>query len=304
MDQFDSRNSHNVNQRKESVAEVFARWEREWKIVQKTYGASDFDEECKNPEFVTLLANGVSVMKAYEIIHKDEIATRRVAYAKTKPKAKKHRGWIIGLVVILAIFCLNYQPIAKYLFNSHSVPQTSSSVTTPVVTPTVATPAVTPTNAPAPVSVYNGKQFIVSAYEGTCPFEVKADSNSNFYIYLDYQYAATNSTTARELTISARALAKRLNRPYENDIAFYLAKGQSYEIDVPVGVYKLYYATGDIFYGTEELFGSTSKFYSSDDLLNFYSTSEYYNGHTITLYSVTNGNFDTDNIPESKFPKR
>lgn len=225
---------------------------------------------------------------------------RRTIAAKSFPKVKNYQGWIIGLMFAIAIICTNYLPVAKYVDAFHSsTPKTASTSTTPAATkaPAVTTKRPTATNTPAPVSVYNGKLFIKSDYEGTCPFEVKADSTSNYYIYLEYQRAPSNSTTTRDRKTSAYS-------PYESDVAFYLEKGKSYEIDVPVGVYKLYYATGDTFYGTKLLFGDKTRFYASDDLLNFYSDSQYYNGHTITLYSVSHGNFDTDPISESSFPGR
>ena len=34
--------------------------------------------------------------------------------------------------------------------------------------------------------VYNGRKLIVSDYEGVCPFTIKADSSTDYYIYLKY----------------------------------------------------------------------------------------------------------------------
>ena len=67
-------------------------------------------------------------------------------------------------------------------------------------------------------------------------------------------------------------------------------------------MYKLYYATGDVFYGTKDKFGEDTAYYVSSDLMEFYSTYEYFNGHTVTLYKVANGNMDTRIISESQFP--
>ena len=91
--------------------------------------------------------------------------------------------------------------------------------------------------------------------------------------------------------------------PYEADIAFYVEAGSEAEIDVPIGVYEFYYSSGGTFYGTEHLFGENSTCFNGGNL-NFYADSQYYNGHTITLYAVVNGNFDTDEIDESAFPTR
>ena len=130
-----------------------------------------------------------------------------------------------------------------------------------------------------------------------CPFTIIADSTTDYYVYLKYQSAPKSSTESRALKSGAKS-------PYEKDVAFYLKAGQQVKIDVPIGVYKLYYATGSDFYGTKLLFGDNTHYYASDDLLSFYSDSQYYNGHTITLKSTYNGNFDTDPISESQFPTR
>lgn len=95
-----------------------------------------------------------------------------------------------------------------------------------------------------------------------------------------------------------------VKEPCEADVAFYLKAGKQVSFNVPIGVYKLYYATGKDFYGTELLFGDNTQYFSSDELLTFYSDSEYYRGHTITLKSTLNGNFETVPISEDQFPKR
>ena len=153
------------------------------------------------------------------------------------------------------------------------------------------------TKAPSIVVASNGKMFITPDYEGVCPFTIIADSSTDYYIYLKYQKAPTSST-------ESRLLKSKAILPYESDVAFYLKAGQQVKIQVPIGVYKLYYATGSNFYGTKLLFGDKTHYYASDDLLSFYSDSQYYNGHTITLKTTYNGNFDTDPISESEFPTR
>lgn len=130
-----------------------------------------------------------------------------------------------------------------------------------------------------------------------CPFTIISSSSTDYYVYLKYQKAPASTTENRTTETGSRL-------PYESDVAFYVKAGQQVEIDVPIGVYKLYYATGSDFYGTKLLFGEDTHYYASDDLLTFYSDTQYYNGHTITLKATYNGNFDTDPIPETQFPIR
>ena len=175
----------------------------------------------------------------------------------------------------------------------------------PTAVPTrkpTATPRPTATPSPMPtVRVGNGKMFVKPDYEGTCPLTVEAGAGSNYYVYMKYVSSPSYSLDKRTLKDGARY-------PYESDVAFYVGAGRSVSLDIPVGVYKLYYATGRDFYGTRYLFGENTLTYDADELLSFYTSKEngtvYSNGHTLTLYTVLNGNFDTDPIPESMFPKR
>ena len=155
----------------------------------------------------------------------------------------------------------------------------------------------TSTEAPAAAGAKNGEVFISPDYQGVCPFTVIADSDTDYYIYLEYQGAPDETTVTRAIKYKAAS-------PYEPDVAFYLKAGQQVEINVPIGVYKLYYATGTEFYDTSRLFGETTRYYSSDDLLTFNADSMYYLGHTITLLPSYDGNFDTDPIPGDQFPAR
>lgn len=147
-----------------------------------------------------------------------------------------------------------------------------------------------------PQSVFNGKIIVSPGYDCVCPFTVEAPSNNNCYVYLQYQYAPYQSTEARRQTNTYSGL--------DGDIAVYVEAGRTVKIDVPIGVYKLFYATGTDFYDTDILFGDDTRCYSSDDLFSFYADDEYYRGHIVTLYAVSNGNLDTDPIPEDQFPKR
>ena len=210
--------------------------------------------------------------------------------AEKERKEKRKKVWkvlsvvsiICGILCWVIIASLNQQGSSKNIYKSNTGIETN-------------TPA--PTASPKPMYVYNGKMLITPEYECVSPFEIIADSNTDYYIYLKYQRAPSNTT-------EKRSLKSKATYPYEGDIAFYLKAGKSVSINVPIGIYKLYYATGSTFFDTNLLFGNTTKCYDSDDLLSFYADSEYYRGHTITLKPVSYGNFDTDSIKKSEFPTR
>ena len=83
----------------------------------------------------------------------------------------------------------------------------------------------------------------------------------------------------------------------------FVRSGMTFETDVPLGKYEVYYATGDTWYGEEHLFGPDTQYYKCDGTFDFTEDSEGYNGWTLTLTAVSNGNLDTDSIPEFAFPK-
>lgn len=152
---------------------------------------------------------------------------------------------------------------------------------------------------PTPRPVYNGQILVSPGYMCVCPFTVEAPRDNNCYVFLEYQYPPLHSVVDREQTGTAKSKGRT-----DGDIAMYVEAGETAEIDVPIGVYKLYYATGTDFYDTDILFGDDTRCYSSDDLFNFYADDEYYQGHIVTLYTVANGNLDTEPISEDQFPKR
>lgn len=207
---------------------------------------------------------------------------------------------VIGTLVVIILGLIVVAAVASSPSSSNGTgPSAIKAATTPSPTP-VATPKPTPaptpipTPTPKPVPISNGMILKKPTYESLCPFSVSVRGNDGYYIYLKYQYAPLTSTEKREKMSG-----------YKNDVsdvAFYIAPGQTVEIDVPIGVYRLYYACGETWYGTAFLFGENTKRYTSDDYLSFYADKEYYNGVTLELWLQNNGNFDTESVSEANFP--
>ena len=183
--------------------------------------------------------------------------------------AKSKSYLLIGVVCVLVL-------VWAILFYKYHEP-------TPTITLNVSSMPVYPT--------YNGKIIFYPSYERICPLEVKAGEGTDYYIRLKYLREAY-SDVEREF----------ISSPYEPDIAFYVESGRTVEIDVPVGVYKLYYATGHTFYGPKELFGRETSCYESDKELSFHVIGNRREGHSITLKKLLNGNFHTYGINKNKFP--
>lgn len=162
-------------------------------------------------------------------------------------------------------------------------------------TKVISTPSPSPTVYKAPlkeVSVYNGQLIVTPTYERTCPFSVSVRGENTYYIYLKYNKAPSNSTESRKFTSGTPV----------TDIAFIVKPNSTTKVDVPIGVYKLYYCCGENWYGTKYKFGDSTRYSASDELLSFYADSEYYQGHSLELWAQTNGNFKDYSINASQFP--
>ncbi len=85
------------------------------------------------------------------------------------------------------------------------------------------------------------------------------------------------------------------------EFSFFICPGQSIDIDVPLGNYYIYYATGLQWYGDTDLFGDTTSCFKADDLFCFYYQDGYYNGYTLSLYDVAGGNLGYQDVDLDTF---
>lgn len=84
---------------------------------------------------------------------------------------------------------------------------------------------------------------------------------------------------------------------------FYVRGGSSFDLKVPLGLYEIYYATGNNWFGEDNLFGPETIYHKCGDTFQFSEDIDGYSGWTLTLYPVPNGNLETEIINESDFPK-
>lgn len=132
--------------------------------------------------------------------------------------------------------------------------------------------------SPSPVPVENGDVLIAPDYEGPCEVEIIADMETNCYVYFEY-------VGESETSLTGRLLAEDAEEPYESDLAFYVEAGRKVVKNIPVGMYRFYYATGTVFYGVEELFGDETGCFSADGLLDVYTNKNQYPiRYTIKFY--------------------
>lgn len=67
---------------------AYRQWMQESEALKAKYPGFDFEQECANKDFTSLLANGIDVETAYEVIHKDEIIGGAMQYAAQQVRQK------------------------------------------------------------------------------------------------------------------------------------------------------------------------------------------------------------------------
>lgn len=213
-----------------------------------------------------------------------------------KKKSSGVFGGIMLLVSLVAVVTVFSLAIASSMDLDTPVPASTPRIVStprPVTTPR-------PTLAPRPVSIYNGKILRSPIYEGQCPLTIQTPSGSGgYYIYLRYDKASSRSLESRVSKGDGPSLSLG---SWGSDLAFYVAAGKTFNIDVPVGIYVFSYCHGTTWYGEKLYFGDDTLYYKSDEDLEFYTDRYYSNGHTISLIKQTNGNFDTNPTTKDQFP--
>ena len=94
----------------------------------------------------------------------------------------------------------------------------------------------------------NGYHQILDDEIGVAQFKVITPPRDSFYYYVLLRDASTDKTV----------------------VTVYIHPGETVSIDVPLGRYRMYYATGLEWYGTTHLFGPNTQYSKADTILRFY----------------------------------
>jgi hypothetical protein len=77
---------------------------------------------------------------------------------------------------------------------------------------------------------------------------------------------------------------------------FFVYAGQSHETVVPVGSYRVKYASGKRWYGEKDLFGPETSYVQPDKQFDFAQMSAGYSGYTVELIPQEYGNLRSEAI--------
>ena len=155
--------------------------------------------------------------------------------------------------------------------------QTPKATRTPIAAKVTVVPATVRPSMPMP---RNGDVTKYTYKTHEAPFEVVTPSGD------DYYYVVLSESTNTRLKV----------------ISVLVHPGKKVEIDVPLGNYKMFYATGEKWYGRTALFGEATRYYKANDILRFYADGDSIMGHTIELIKQVGGNLETMGVNEDEFP--
>jgi hypothetical protein len=115
-----------------------------------------------------------------------------------------------------------------------------------------------------------------------------------------YILSGSEVFNASEITVTASynadCVVKLKTSTGSTVISFYVRAGETVTMGVPANYLYVYFASGDTWYGKDDLFGENTYYSKDDDLLDF---TEYTWEYTLT--PVTSGNFSETPIDASEF---
>lgn len=117
----------------------------------------------------------------------------------------------------------------------------------------------------------------LSGLEGIAPLEIHTQAGAHYLVRLE-----NVDTGLAELDIFVRG-------------------GSTVAIEVPLGEYRVKYASGETWYGFGDLFGPDTAYQQASTNFSFTRNSRGVSGYTLTLYRVAGGNLRTESIPPERF---
>lgn len=83
--------------------------------------------------------------------------------------------------------------------------------------------------------------------------------------------------------------------------SYFIRSGGVLNIDVPVGIYEIKYATGKQWFGRDYLFGPKTVYSKADSTFDFSFDGYQYSGYTVELIMQQDGNLGTSDIHENQW---
>lgn len=183
----------------------------------------------------------------------------------------KYKYWLILGAIIIGVYIAEYGKLENPYRGSPTPTYTPPS--SPAYTP----PAAPTFNAPI-IPISQGIQGLYTPDYLVAPLSISTPHGTEKYFVKIVD--ATTETTV--LTI-------------------FIYGGQTFELKVPLGQYKVKYATGENWYGESLLFGPSTSFNQAETTFSFSNDGYQINGYSIELIKQINGNLSTKEITKQQF---
>ena len=180
----------------------------------------------------------------------------------------------VGIAVVVAGFSVVLHYFAKDKTNQAQTPspQTSTNTSSPVP---AASPAFSQPVQPLPRTGDNTASFS----NGVAPLTIKTSSSEGSHYFVKIAKMGSG------LEIGS----------------YFIRSGETLNIQVPVGIYELRYATGREWYGTYYLFGPNTTYSKAESFFTFSFDGNKYSGYTVELITQRNGNLRTSRLQPSQW---
>lgn len=183
----------------------------------------------------------------------------------SRPKPKTGWIWLIGVAIFGWLI---------WNGNQDASPSSATSPASRTVTPLRQdVPVLPPAQTPSP-----GVQQVFSTAERIAPFRIVTPAGAeNYYVKL-----VDARTGAPVMTV-------------------FVNGGRSLDVDVPLGTYRVRYASGQTWYGEPTLFGPDTSLNESATQFTFGVQGDQVSGYTIELIKQVGGNLQTRTISPGQF---
>lgn len=137
-------------------------------------------------------------------------------------------------------------------------------------------PRVAPSYPAQPLPI-TGQLQVFTASQRVAPLEIKTSAGAHYFVKL------VDSNSGVPV------------------MAVFVRGGSTVEVEVPLGMFEIRYASGESWYGADHLFGPETVYSKAEEVFHFKNDGYQISGFTITLYSVSGGNLRTSRISPNGF---
>ncbi len=177
---------------------------------------------------------------------------------------KKIQNWfVVGFLILMGWMIFFNEPKNKGL-------PPSANPSNPQPEPIFSQPV-----QPLPQTGDNNASFS----RGVAPLNIKTSAGGGYHYFVKL----VNTTNNQELG------------------SYFIRSGGVLDIEVPVGIYEIKYATGKQWYGVNYLFGPETVYSKAESTFNFSFDGYQYNGYTVELIMQQNGNLRTSGIQPNQW---